>query len=344
MVCNASEGLRYTLINNNAEYEVSGIGTCSATYVVIPSTYNGKPVTSIGNHAFSNCHSLTSIEIPNSVTSIGSLAFWRCDSLQYNLQNGLKYLGNSTNKYLYLAGVENTAITTAKIDSNCRLIGYRAFYNRSSLTSIVIGDNVTSIGEEAFSYCSSLTNIIVDENNATYKSIDGNLYSKDGKTLIQYARGKSATSFTIPSSVTSIGDYAFSGYSSLTSIEIPNSVTSIGYRAFYYCDSLTSIEIPNSVTSIGYGAFSYCSSLTSIEIPDSVTSIGSDAFYHCSSLTSVVIGDSVTSIGVAAFWYCYSLTSIKYRGTASQWSAITKGEYWNYDTGNYTITYNYKGE
>ena len=114
----------------------------------------------------------------------------------------------------------------------------------------------------------------------------------------------------IPTSVTSIGDYAFSGCSSLTSITIPNSVTSIGEHAFYGCSSLTSVIIPNSVTSIGNYAFWGCSSLSSISIPNSVTSIGEWAFSSCSSLTSVTIPNSVTSIGECAFAYCSSLTSI----------------------------------
>ncbi len=88
---------------------------------------------------------------------------------------------------------------------------------------------------------------------------------------------------TIPNSVTSIGDFAFTGCVNLTSITIPNSVTSIGWYAFYGCSSLTSITIPDSVTSIGDEAFKDCSSLTSITIPDSVTFIGNAAFDGCLS-------------------------------------------------------------
>ena len=144
-------------------------------------------------------------------------------------------------------------------------------------------------------------------------------------------------------SVTSIGDWAFDGCSSLTSVTIGNSVTSIGESAFEDCSSLTSVTIGNSVTSIGNYAFLSCSSLVSMVvesgntkydsrnncnaiietatniliagcqntiIPNSVTSIGVRAFAGCSSLTSVTIGNSVTSIGSWAFSDCSSLTSV----------------------------------
>ena len=223
----------------------------------------------------------TSFEIPNNVISIGDYAFYKCSTL--------------------------TSIT---IPDSVTSIGEDAFSDCSSLTSVTLGNSVTSIGDGAFHCCYGLTSITVDEKNSYYKTIDGNLYTKDGTTLIQYATGKEDTSFEIPDSVTSIGDYAFRGCSNLTSITIPDSVTSIGDYAFRGCSNLTSITIPDSVTSIGSEAFYKCSTLTSITIPDSVTSIGEDAFSDCSSLTSVTLGNSVTSIGDGAFHGCYGLTSI----------------------------------
>ena len=148
-----------------------------------------------------------------------------------------------------------------------------------------------------------------------YTSSDGNIITPCetdvfGASIISntYENGEGIILFNTP--VTSIGEWAFSGCSSLTSVTIGNSVTSIGNSAFADCSSLTSVTIPDSVTSIGEWAFSGCSSLTSITIPDSVTSIGGWTFFGCSSLTSVTIPNSVTSIGEGAFCECTSLTSI----------------------------------
>ena len=264
----------------------------------------GNSVTSIGEYAFYNCSGLTSVTIGNSVASIGEYAFYNCSSLTSIT------IGNSVTSIGEYAFYNCSGLTSVTIGNSVTSIGEYAFYNCSSLTSITIPESVTSIRNSSFSGCSGLTSINVDSNNGNYKSIDGNLYSKDETMLIQYAIGKTATEFTIPDSVTSIGRSAFYKCSSLTSITTPNSVTSIGDYAFLGCSGLTSITIPNSITSIGQSAFSGCSSLTSIIILGSLTSIGNYAFQGCSSLTSIIIPGSVTSIGSYAFSDCRSLTSI----------------------------------
>ena len=154
------------------------------------------------------------------------------------------------------------------------------------------------------------TNNLVSNN---YYNGRGILKFRDRVTSIgdgAFGGCSSLKSITIPDVVTEIGEYAFADCSSLTSITIPESVTYIGGYAFYRCSSLTSITIPNSVTSIEYSTFKDCRSLKSITIPNSVTSIGHDAFEGCSSLTSITIPESVTSIGEDAFYGCSSLKSI----------------------------------
>lgn len=127
---------------------------------------------------------------------------------------------------------ENEELKTIVIPDEITTIGEGAFSNCTSLTSVVIPASVTSIGYDAFLMCNSLTDITVDENNKVYKSIDGNLYSKDGKTLIQYATGKDDEEFVIPDGVTGIGYYAFDTDYNLWTVVIPASVTSIDKWAF----------------------------------------------------------------------------------------------------------------
>ncbi|MBO7285041.1 MAG: leucine-rich repeat protein, partial [Alistipes sp.] len=268
-------------------------------YTVLSHNYsNGQGIivfferlTTIGENAFYDCDSLTSMNIPNSVTSIGDYAFCGCDSLKsVNIPDSVTTIGE-------YAFVDCRGLTSATIGDSVTTIGEYAFANCQGLTSATIGDSVTTIGEYAFAYCFNLTSVNIP-NSVT--------------TIGEYAFYNcfSLTSITIPESVVSIEGCAFENCSSLTSITILEGVTSIGERAFSGCSSLTSITIPEGVNSIGASTFSGCSSLTSITIPKGVTSIGKSAFSGCSSLTSITIPEGVTSIGARAFSACSSLTSI----------------------------------
>ncbi len=199
---------------------------------------------------------------------------------------------------MYIGGVLVTEITSP------------GFEERDNLISVSIPSGVKKISMYAFAYCTKLMNIFVDDANTVYKSIDGNLYSEDGKILIQYARGKISTSFTVPNSVETIAQYAFESSNILTNIVIPSGVKSIQGYAFSDCSNLLSVTIPNTVEIIGENAFRSCSSLTSIVISNSMTSISDFTFYGCSNLKNITIPSSITSIGKSAFGSCSNLAEI----------------------------------
>ena len=129
-----------------------------------------------------------------------------------------------------------------------------------------------------------------------------------------------------------------------TECTIPNSVTSIADDAFRDCTNLTSVTIGNGVKTIGFRAFKDCTALTNMTSPSSVTSIGNSAFYGCKIMRTVAMGNRVTSIGDSAFFNCSGLTEINYRGTQTQWNAISKGNSWSNGAGHYTVIFNHSGE
>ena len=153
---------------------------------------------------------------------------------------------------------ECTSLTSITIPNSVTSIGDNAFGNCTSLTSITIPNSVTSIGNNAFIGCKSLTSINVDSNNPNYSSVDGVLFYKDKTTLIQYPIGNTRSEYTIPNSVTSIGNQAFYNCTSLTSVTIGNSVTSIGRLAFAGCDKLVDVYCyATTPPEINENSFSY---------------------------------------------------------------------------------------
>ncbi len=330
------------------EYELLDDGTVeitdysgSDTELVIPSVIEGKNVTSIGNMAFWQCTTFTSIIIPDGVTNVGISAFYGCSSLvSVTIPDSVTSIGGyafdgcsslesitipygvESIEYNTFAGCES--LTSVTIPDSVTSIGEYAFFYCTSLTSVTIPSSVTNINNIAFSACQQLEKFNVSAENKNYSSIDGVLCNKDKTVLVTYPDGKGSeytipdgvttigekafhdstiTSVTIGDSVTSIEQGAFDDCASLTTVIIGDNVKSIGSKSFVYCISLTSVTIGKSVTNIGNAAFDGCESLTSINIPDSVISLGDYVFRACRALETITFGKNITNIGVAAFQY-----------------------------------------
>ena len=300
--------------------------------IIIPSSYNGKAVTYVGNRSgrFGGGN-LTNVIISEGITTIGFFGFRNCDDL-----------------------------TSVTLPNSLTEIGYGAFRDCKSLKSITIPENVTNIGAEAFSYCYNLEEIKVSKYNEKYISINNCLIEKETKKLVFGCKnsvipndgsvtticgnafaGSGLTKIVIPDTITEIEEGAFSGCSGLESIEVdPNNktyisvnnclidkkakelvagcknsvipetgVTKIGNYAFAGCSDLTDIVIPDGVWIIGYRAFMDCVNLTSVSVPDSLSNIWHGAFLNCNSLKNVSLPDSLHELGSNAFDGCSSLTS-----------------------------------
>ena len=307
------------VIGNNAFSECFGL-----VEIEIP-----ESVTTIEDHAFQSCRNLEYIHIPASVSYIGDGAFsaWTDnlknitvdeDNQSYKSFEGNLYTKDGQVFIRYAVANESTSFTVPEgvvtigegafscannlesitLPGSVRTIDRSALSMLSSLKSLYIPVGVQFIDDYAMYNLSSLTEITVAYDNQSYKSIDGNLYTKDGQVLVLYAIGKSATSFTVP-----------------------EGVTEIGINAFEYAN-LEQIILPESLEKINDSAFACCWNLRSIVIPDGVTHIGTAAFYGNGMLTSVVIPESVAYIGLQAFDGCESITDVYYLGTEWRWGAI----------------------
>ena len=268
--------------------------------IVIP-----KGVTSIGDYAFYDCDSITSVSIPKSVTSIGEFAFAGSSLKSIELSKGVTSIGNAS-------FADCTNLSSITLPDGITDIEEGAFAECSSLKSVVLSNGVKTIKERTFFECSSLTSV----------SIPKSVTSIEDKA---FEGCSSLTGIMLPNGLKNIGNSAFIDCTSLTSIKIPKSVTSIGWGTFFNCSSLTDINIPDGITSIENSAFYGCSKLQAIRIPKSVTSIGDSAFAR-SGLKNVVIPASVTDFGDDIFSDCNELQYVTFSNGITK--VLTKDGRW----------------
>jgi BspA type Leucine rich repeat region (6 copies)/PKD domain len=293
----------FIFVTNDGTITITGYIGPGGT-VLIPSTINGLPMTSLGQQAFANISTVTSVAIPDSVTNIGELAFSSCSALAditisagvSNIQFGMfedcfslsevTFRGDVTNfgDYAFASCPDLVSLT---IPNTLTSLGQYAFFG-GGLTNVTIPAGLTNIGEAAFLFCNVLPAITVDPANPAYASVSGVLLNKTLTELVEYPDGKPGAAYAISNSVTSIGNAAFE-YCDLTNITIPTSVTNIGNYSFGNSSSLTSVIIPDSVTSIGEEAFAACVALTSIALPGSVTNLGAIPFANCANMTAITV-------------------------------------------------------
>ncbi|MGN0606860.1 MAG: leucine-rich repeat domain-containing protein, partial [Oscillospiraceae bacterium] len=282
-------------------------------------------ITSIGNHTFTDCRSLTSIIIPDSVISIGNHAFYNCSSLtEITIPDSVTSIAN----YIFS---DCSSLTSITIPDSIISVGNHAFYNCSRLTSITLSDSVASIGYCAFYGCSNLESITIPD---SVTSIEYKAFYECEKLTDIYYSGTEWNSITIGSDNECL-TYAAIHY------------TNCGKNCTWSFDETTgTLTISGSDDMYNYNNYNnkvrwydYRESIKSVIIENGIISIGNYAFYDCSNLTSITIPDSVISIGNYAFSYCSELTDVYYYGTETEWENITIENY-NGDLTNATIHYN----
>lgn len=253
----------------------------------------------IDKWGFQDCRSLKSITVPASVETIAEMAFGNTKQELNQFREpyeGTKFDFTDTYSLTTVNFAEGSklklidqwafqgqmALKSIILPDSLEKIGYGAFNVCTALTKINVPKNVDEIGAYAFQTCGwnhesgNISEITVDENNPNFKSVDGILFSKDGKTIVAYPVAKSGK-YDIPADVSKIAEGAFGRCQKLTAVSIPEGVADIPENAFSYCTSLAEVKLPSTLKTIGKWGFEACA-FTSIDIPEGVTSIDAHAF------------------------------------------------------------------
>lgn len=237
--------LTYSVYRDHAA--VTGYGGTD-TELEIPSSIEGKPVTTIEDRALDSQYTIKKLRLPTSVTTIESNACSYMSALEeVSLPEGLETIGMS-------AFESCSSLQEVTLPDGLTELGASAFYECRSLQSVSIPQTCTELGMGIFCDCPRLSEIELRGSNPAYKEQDGAILTADGKTLVAFPQA-SANEIVIPDGVETIGYGAFFGARDLKEVTFPDTLETIEYMAFYDCTGLQNIEFPESLVTIKDQAF-----------------------------------------------------------------------------------------
>ena len=298
------DGVAVTAIGPNAFTEKYGANTL--TSVQFP-----EGLTDIGADAFNPCYNLTAVQLPGSLRSIGNSAFCNCGSLRMpDLPDGIKSIGS----YAFSVGALQT------------------YPNVSDPATVKLPASLETMEKNAFGGRYKVTAYAIAGSNASFKCVDGCLYSKDGKTFVSCPAGragavsvaagvtelapfsffecKNLTAVTLPEGLRTVGSWAFADCSALTSLQLPESLTTIESFSFSGLLALKELRIPKAVSTIENYAMTSCTSLERVTLPNAVTHLSSNLLDNCRALTEVFVPDGVTELSGSVFANCGAMQAL----------------------------------
>ena len=310
---NTIKSLYYDIEKDGIYYLRNNMGTLDVTYkdyyyntysgyVRIPSwitLHEGDiDVEGIGSQAFMTCRNMTAVSLPSGIKTIHDRAFMYCSSLtSISIPSSVE-----TIEYNAFTGCSSLASITLR--EGLKTIGIQAM-SGIPLTSITLPASLESIDGNSLSANTSLPAINISASNPNYVSINGVLYTRDGKTLMTYPAGKSGTTYTVQDGVQVIANNAFDRARSLTEINLPSTLKEVQTSAFRECNSLQKMEYPRGVTSIASSAMDNCNSMTNVTLPSTLTYLGSNVFYRCTSLNNFYVKAVTPPYCDTYEWYDY---------------------------------------
>ncbi len=300
----------YTIPDSVQTIGPSAFSTCS-----LDSITNPEGVTTIDNSAFSHCEQLKDVVLPDSLSSLGEFAFERCSALpSITIPEGITAINRGT--FMFCDNLKSvtfpdsltlidevafywSGLTKLVLPEQLTTIGMNAFDYCGDLTTVSIPASVTVMDDHPFYECTALTKIAVDAENPAFCDVNGILMTKDQSTILNYPAGRTAKNYTIPNTVSTIDQFAFS-----------------------HCTNLESVIIPETVTSIGAYAFSDCTNLQSAVILANCGTIANYTFSSNPKLSEIILSDAVRKVEHRAFMSTADMTEVYYLGSEAAWNSM----------------------